>query len=72
MPGSLEEAQSRSTSVLSVCEHEVAAIEELEDPRLAMIAERIHAFRLDLIAALEGLDRPLASEDPRSNLPPAF
>lgn len=50
-----EEAHSRLTSLLSVCEHELVSIEALADSRLALIVERMHAFRLDLIAALEGL-----------------
>jgi len=51
------EAFSRLTSVLSVCEYELDALERLTDDRLAVIVERMHAFRLDLIAALKGLKR---------------
>jgi len=58
------EAHSRLTSVLSVCEHEVAALEALADGRLSLIIERMHAFRLDLIAALEGLARSGESAEP--------
>ena len=50
------EAHSRLSSVLSVCEHELAALEALADDRLALIIKRMHAFRLDLVAALEGLE----------------
>ena len=49
------EASSRLTSVLSVCEHELAALEALADERLMLIIQRMHEFRLDVIAALEGL-----------------
>ena len=51
------EANSRLTSLLSVCEHELASIEALSDPRLVLIVQRMHSFRLDLIAAIEGLER---------------
>ncbi len=53
-----QEAHSRLTSLLSVCECELASLEGLADSRLALIVERTHAFRLDLIAALEGLEQP--------------
>lgn len=52
-----QEAHSRLTSLLSVCEHELASLEALADSRLSLIVERMHAFRLDLMAALEGLDQ---------------
>ena len=51
------EALSRLTSVLSVCEHELAALEALTDSRLALILQRMPEFRLDLIAALEGFEQ---------------
>ncbi len=53
-----QEAQSRLTSLLSVCECELASLEAMSDSRLALIVQRTHAFRLDLIAALEGLEQP--------------
>jgi hypothetical protein len=56
VPESDLEAFSRLTSVLSVCEHELASLEALADRRLTMIIERMHAFRLELIAALEALN----------------
>jgi hypothetical protein len=43
--------------VLSVCAHEVAALEVLADARLTLVIQRMHEFRLDLIAALDGLER---------------
>ena len=52
-----QEAHSRLTSLLSVCEHELASVEALADSRLALIVERMHAFRLDLIVTLEGLEQ---------------
>jgi len=52
-----EEAHSRLTSVIAVCEHELAGLEALGDPQLALIIERMRAFHLDLVAALEGLER---------------
>ncbi len=52
-----QEAHSRLTGLLTICEYEVGALEALDDGRLALIVERMHAFRLDLVAALEGLDR---------------
>lgn len=56
-PEKRQEAHSRLTSVLSVCEHELAALETLADSRLALIVQRMREFRLDVIAALEGLER---------------
>jgi len=50
------EAESKLTSVLSVCEYELAGLEALADERLRLIIERMHAFRLDLLAAIEGLE----------------
>ena len=53
----VDEAHSKLTSVLSVCEHELAGLEALADDRLRLIIERMHAFRLDLISAMQGLER---------------
>jgi len=63
-PEADQEAHSRLTSLLSVCEHEVAALEALADGRLALIVQRMHEFRLDLLAALEGLERRGESAEP--------
>ena len=57
MPEPSVEARSRLVSLLSVCEHELASLETLADARLALIVQRMHEFRLDLIAALEGLEQ---------------
>ena len=57
-----QEAHSRLTSVLSVCEHELVALEALTDSRLALIVRRMHEFRLDLIAALEGFEQAVSDE----------
>jgi hypothetical protein len=50
------EAHSKLTSVLSVCEHELAGLEALADGRLRLVIERMHAFRLDLLVAIERLE----------------
>jgi len=57
MVESHQEARLRLTSLLPVCVHELASLEALSDSRLSLIVERMHAFRLDLIAALEGLEQ---------------
>lgn len=59
-----EEARSRLTSLLSVCEHELAALEAPADDRLALIVRRMREFRLDLVAALEGLETHGESAEP--------
>jgi hypothetical protein len=53
------EAHSKLTSVLSVCEHELAGLEALADEHLRVIIERMHAFRLDLLIAIERLESGL-------------
>jgi hypothetical protein len=58
MPEPDKDARLRLMSVLSVCEHELVALREIADDRLELIVERIEAFRLDLIAALQGLEQP--------------
>ncbi len=59
-----EEPHSRLTSLLSVCEHELAALEALADDRLVLIVKRMREFRLDLVAALEGLEAHGESAEP--------
>jgi hypothetical protein len=49
------EARSRLTSLLSVCEHELASLEALGDARLAEIIERMREFHQELLAALAAM-----------------
>jgi hypothetical protein len=49
------EARSRLTSLLSVCEHELASLEELGDARLAEIIDRMREFHQELLAALAAI-----------------
>ena len=49
------EATSRLTSVLSVCETELEALDRLHDPRLDLILIRMHEFCHDVAAAIHGL-----------------
>ena len=56
MPEVREEARSRLISLLSVCDHELASLEALADDRLLLIAQRMREFKLDLVAALDGLE----------------
>lgn len=51
----MEEAESRLTSLLSVCEHEMASLEALEDPRLEMLLRDMERFRAELVATLAAL-----------------
>jgi hypothetical protein len=49
------EARSRLLSVLSVCDHELAALEALGDARLATIIERMRSFHEELQGALAAI-----------------
>jgi hypothetical protein len=49
------EARSRLLSLLSVCEHELAAMEALGDVRLARIIEHMRSFHEELEAALAAI-----------------
>ncbi len=51
----MEEAESRVTSLLSVCEHEMASLEALEDPRLEALLRYMERFRAELVATLAAL-----------------
>jgi hypothetical protein len=46
------EAHSRLTSLLSVCEHELASLAALDDARLATIIEQMRTFQDNLHDAL--------------------
>jgi hypothetical protein len=52
------EAHSRLTSLLSVCEHELAALETLDDRRLSRIIDQMRSFLRELTVALSTLQEP--------------
>jgi hypothetical protein len=59
----MEEAESRLTSLLSVCEHEMASLEALEDTRLEALLRQallrgMERFRAELVATLAALRSP--------------
>ena len=56
------EAHSRLFSLLSVCEHERASLEALDDVRLTEIIEHMRSFREDLVFALATVADELASD----------
>lgn len=63
----MEEAESRLTSLLSVCEHEMASLEALEDPRLEVLLGHMERFRAELVATLAALrSRPDEDASERS------
>jgi hypothetical protein len=51
-PAPHEEAYSRLTSLLSVCEHELTSLAALDDVRLATIIKQMRTFHDDLHEAL--------------------
>lgn len=53
----MDEPRSRLVSVLSVCEHELNALEALEDARLEPIIEHMRDFHGELTSFLESFDR---------------
>jgi hypothetical protein len=55
----MDEARSRLLSVLSVCEHELHALEALEDERLTDIVEGLRAFHGELAVFLTDLEGQL-------------
>ena len=62
------EARSRLLSLLSVCEHELAAMEALGDIRLARIIEHMRSFHEELHAALAAFAQESAPcMSPRAN-----
>jgi hypothetical protein len=48
----------RLSSVLSVCEHEGSALDQLRDPRLAGVLQAMTTLRAEIVAALASL-KPL-------------
>lgn len=52
------EATSRLSSVLDVLEHEMRALDQLDDERLDRIIQAGGVFRAELVAALAGLAAP--------------
>jgi hypothetical protein len=63
----MEEAESRLTSLLSVCEHEMASLEALEDPRVKGLLSEMERFRAELVATLAALrSRPDEDASERS------
>jgi hypothetical protein len=46
------EARSRIISLLSVCEHELASLEALRDPRLTTVIESMRSLHEDLLITL--------------------
>ena len=56
-----EEARSRLVSLLSVCEHELAALEALDDDKLARIIEHMRSFREELLTTLATIPAPADS-----------
>jgi hypothetical protein len=51
-PAPQEEAHSRLISLLSVCQHELASLEALDDDNLARVIEQMRSFRQELLVAL--------------------
>jgi len=51
----MEEAESRLTTLLSVCEHEMASLEALEDPWLEVLLGHMERFCAELVATLAAL-----------------
>jgi hypothetical protein len=58
------EARSRLLSLLSVCDHELAALEALGDARLATIIGRMRSFHEELHAALAAIPEESDLPDP--------
>ena len=58
----MDEAYSRLSSVLSVCEHELHSLEALADERIVDIIEHLRAFHGELAAFLESFDPKLTTE----------
>jgi hypothetical protein len=52
------EARSRLESVLSVCEHEMEALDALRDARLAGVLRAMTMLRAEIVAALATLEQP--------------
>jgi hypothetical protein len=52
------EARSRLSSILSVCEHEAAALDELRDTRLIGVLQAMASLRAEIVAALASLEHP--------------
>ncbi len=59
----MDEAYSRLSSVLSVCDHELHALEALADQRTVEITGRLRAFQRELAAFLESFEPKLTTED---------
>lgn len=55
------EARSRMLSVLSVIEHELSALEALEDERLAAVLRAITVLRAEIVGAIASLEQPEAN-----------
>ena len=54
----MEEAESRLRNLLSVCEHEMASLQALRDPRLQTLLGHMERFRAELVATLAALHSP--------------
>jgi len=63
----MEEGESRFTSLLSVCEHEMASLEALEDPRLEALLRDMERLRAELVATLVALRSPPGDDTNQRN-----
>jgi hypothetical protein len=57
------EARARLESVLSVCGHEMKALDSLEDARLAGVLQVLATLRAEIVAALATIKQPPTNGD---------